>query len=156
EKAQPLPAHTEEELRKELAQAPEVSLTAADVEALVRTVLADFDKGQMQNQTDLDPGLLLQVRPDLGVLPIRSGRYCRLSAARAATLQTLSQKLHAYVTLATPKDGSDRVNALLLEQALRAEMRGGHPEWLRPEAVPVLQQLLMAENAPLRLMLVDL
>src|SRR5262249_4507118 len=100
---------------------------------------------------------LLRRRPDLGMLPVRSGSACRLSNKSASTLQTLSQKLHAYLDAAAPRDlFGNRLQPTLLHEALGREKRGARPEWLRPEAIPALQPLLMHEDQPVRLMLVEL
>jgi hypothetical protein len=44
----------------------------------------------------------------------------------------------------------------LLRDTLRKERRGKRPEWLRAEAVPAMLQLLTHEDAPVRMMLVEM
>jgi HEAT repeat protein len=104
-----------------------------------------------------DPTPLLQVRPDLGTLPLRGGAGCKLSPKAAGTLQVLAPKLHAYLDrIAPPGPDGRRGTPTLLRAALRAEVRGKRPEWLRGEAVPTLLQILMHEDTPVREMLVQL
>jgi HEAT repeat protein len=149
---------TEEELRKELAWAPEVGLRPDDMPALIRNYETSFRTTfQIHADVSLQPTVLLDLRPDLARLPVRSGSACHISAKAAATLTTLSRKLRVYLERATPKDSADgRHDPVRLLQILREERRGKRPEWLRPEAIPVLLQLLTHEDRPLRLMLVEL
>jgi HEAT repeat protein len=140
----------EEELREQLTQAPEVGLTVRNVQ-----MIADaYDANTKIGATDFQPGLLLQVRPDLGSLPIRAKQ---LDPGAAATLGKLSKKLHRYVDNASPKDAKgQRLDPVLLREILQEEKRGSRLEWLRPEAVPVLRQLLGHEQTPIRRLQVEL
>src|SRR5262249_26432000 len=107
--------------------------------------------------TNFEPDVLLHQRPDLGGLPVRNGRACRISEAAAANLQRLAQKLHAYLASVAPADfRGKRLHPALPPEALRKEKRGKRPEWLRVEALPPLRQLLRHEDEPLRLPLVEL
>jgi HEAT repeat protein len=144
---------TEEELREQLGQAPEVGLTRANRQAIVD----GYDTNATLGVLDFQPSVVLQVRPDLAVLPLRTGAARQLDSAAAATLGTLSRKLHAYVDNATPKDAEgQRVSPIMLRQILYEEKHGKRQEWLRPEAVPVLRQLLGHEQTPIRKLLVEL
>src|SRR5262249_41679490 len=82
---------------------------------------------------------------------------CKLHATTANNLNTLSQKLRFYLTRIAPvgQDGR-RPDPAALEDTLRRELRGRKAEWLRPEAVPTLMQILVHEDVPVRRMLVDL
>jgi HEAT repeat protein len=148
---------TEDALRKQLAAVPEVGLgvTAPTVMAVY---MDDFRAGP----TDLglhrwrEPSLLLAVRPDVGRLPVRTGHDCRIEEREARTLDALSRKLRIYLNAAAPPGPDGSRPTTLLEQTLRVEKRGKRPEWLRAEAIPTLLQLLMHEDAPVRLMLVEL
>ena len=104
-----------------------------------------------------DPTPVLQIRPGLKSMPFRHGRNSKLGTATANTLDALSRKLRIALTRLTPvgPDGK-RPDPAVLYDTLRREMHGKKPEWLRPEAVPTLMQVLMPEDAPLRRMLVDL
>jgi hypothetical protein len=141
---------TEDDLRDELARTPEIGLTLANVQTIADT----YDANTKLGATDFQPGVVLQVRPDLATLPVRARQ---LDPAAAATLGKLSKKLHSYVENATPKDAlGERIDPFMLRQILSEEKRGGRLEWLRPEAVPVLRQILGHEQTPIRSMLVEL
>jgi HEAT repeat protein len=145
---------SEDELRRELVQAPEFGIPAQDIPPLIEDYKASLE---VSGNNDLEPTVLLRRRPGLALLPVRYGNACRLSNKQALTLQALSQKLHAYLDAAAPRDlFGNRLQPTLLQEALRREKRGAKPEWLRPEAIPCLQQLLMHEDQPVRLMLVEL
>src|SRR5262249_43899443 len=106
---------------------------------------------------DFEPTLLLQIRPDFALLPLRQHGNHRLSASAAATLDQLSRKLHDFVEQATPRgpDGK-RMDPVLLGNILRNERRGKRQEWLRAEAIPALMQILMHESTAIRKLLVEL
>jgi hypothetical protein len=145
---------TEFDLRDQLSRVPEVGLTGADVVPLVQGYHAQF---QQVGGPNFEPGALLAQRPDLGELPVRSGKACHISDKAAAELQLLSQKLHAHLDRFAPKDlAGKRITTEVLRMALNAEQRGKQPEWLRAEAIPTLTQLLMHEEASVRLLLVEL
>src|SRR5262249_8721293 len=62
-----------------------------------------------------------------------------------------------YLLQAVPKDANNkRPDPVLLREVMRVERRGKRAEWLRPEVAPVLMQLLMHEDKPIRRMLGDL
>ena len=143
-------AIAEADLRDQLALAPEVGLTLSNVQNLADS----YDANTKLGATDFQPSVLLQVRPDLGLLPVRARQ---LDPASAVTLGKLSKKLHAYVEGATPKDAlGERLDPVLLRHILNEEKRGNRMEWLRPEAVPVLRQILGHEQTPIRSLLVEL
>jgi HEAT repeat protein len=142
----------EEALREHLFQAPVIGLTGAQRKALADAYEAKAKIGVI----DFQPGPILEVRPDLAMLPMRTSGF-QLSPSAAATLATLSRKLHVYVDNATPKDvNGQRVNPVLLRQIMHEEKRGKKLEWVRPEAVPVLRQVLQHEQRPIRALLVEL
>ncbi len=143
---------SEAELRLQLASVPEVkSFTLPVLNSLVQTYYKTFRAG-VGNITSTP---LLRVRPDLASLPLISAN--RLRPRDALNLQTLSRELRALLDLTAPTDGTGRRPLpLLLEEAMRTRKVRGRPEWLRPAAVPVLLQLLMHEDRPVRYMLVDL
>jgi hypothetical protein len=147
----------EEDLRKELAAVPEVrSFTLDSMSSLIQAYRESFRVSRGDWNGALEPILLLQQRPDLTNLPVRSGSACRLTPKAARTLQALSTKLHAYVDRAVAGDTPDGPpDPTLLRETLHLEKRGQRPEWLRPEAIPVLLQLLMHENRAIRLLLVE-
>ncbi len=145
---------SEEDLQRQLAWAPEVSLRVAQREELVRHY---EERYQISHGMTLGPEQLLDIRPDFARLPIIKGERCRIGPRAAATLTLLSRKLRTYMERAAPKDIMDkRPDSVLLREVLRVERRGQRPEWLRPEAIPVLLQLLMHEDKAIRMMLVEL
>jgi hypothetical protein len=144
---------SEDELRQGLARVPAVGLRDADIKLLVAAYYGVYKT----TDPDFGPSVLLQVRPDFARLPLHQGKQLRIDAKAAAELGPLSAKLHGYIENATPKDLiGQRPDPWLLTQVMRAEKRGQKAEWLRPEVVPVLRQLLMHEQMPIRAMLVDL
>jgi HEAT repeat protein len=149
---------TEEDLRKQLATAIDIGLDLDGpkvVRAYAANIKANLSLTGAPNLTDFTP--LLQVRPDLGTLPLRGGPGIKLSAKASGNLQVLGPKLHAYLDgVAPPGPDGRRTAPAALREALRAERRGKRPEWLRPEAVPALVQILMHEDTPVRELLVQL
>ncbi len=148
---------TAEELRKQLLVAPEITLDAPHAPATAKWIL-DTARGPGGNRGfDLAP-LLRPRRPDLDGLPMAMGLACRLGKEPAETLQALSRKLRAHLEasipgvadgiVADPRPDPARLHVSLTGDAERAT-------WLRPEAIPTLLQLLMAENADVRLLLVE-
>jgi HEAT repeat protein len=143
----------EDELRTQLAKLPEVGLSKADRQAMIRS----YETASGTGSLDFQPGVLFDVRRDLTNLPVRPAHQRQLDANAGATLGTLSKKLHAYVDLATPKDVQyPQIDPVVLRQVMREEKHGKRLEWLRPEAVPVLRQLLMHERTPIRRLLIEL
>ena len=149
---------TEEELRKQLLWAPEIALRQGDILALGQAYETSFQarKG-LSAAVDIEPTVVLSVRPDLANLPFLSGPSSHASYKVAQTLTELSARLRAYLQQAAPKDAKNqRPDPVLLREVLRVEKRGKRAQWLRPEVVPVLLQLLMHEDRPIRKLLVDL
>src|SRR5262249_48983281 len=104
---------------------------------------------------NLAPRLMLG-RPDLAGLRIHLGLRCRLSKEAAENLQALSRKLRVLVEACIPD--RSKSDPRPDPDKLRGRLLGGEgeKEWLRAEAIPALQQLLMAENKSVRLILVEL
>lgn len=159
---------SEEALRKELVQVPIFRRSNALDASLLK--LASLPK-----ERNLAPHEI----PDFAGLPMRMGIDCQLGKEPAEHLQVLSRKLRAALAAAIPKDGSDpRPDAVVLAQSLLGDTAGNAgaaenlafpfkmlapfnfqppraaSEWVRPEAVPTLVQMLMAENKPIRFLLV--
>jgi hypothetical protein len=149
---------TEEDLRKQLEGTEEIGLGASAGRVLKSHIVSlqrDMSFELKINLLDASP--LLRVRPDLRSLPYRHGPACQLTPAAARTLGTLAPKLHAYIDLAAPpgRDGR-RTDRKRLRETMQTEVRGKRPVWLCGAAVPTMLQLLMHEDTPLRLMLVEL
>lgn len=121
--SKPRRERTEEELRREAAAFPEVSL----------------DGGE-------NP-------PDRAGLPTRTAKECTLEPRTAQQLQTAALALRAQLFVAS-QGGEKQPDARKLREALSAPGESGK-KWLRPEAVPALQQLLMAEVADIRQVLIE-
>jgi hypothetical protein len=117
-----------------------------------------------------DRAQLLASRTDLAGLPMQMGPDCLLGKEPAENLQVLSRKLRIVLEASIPKDGIDiRPERTLLKELLTkwkqvdpgkvaGKGRTLEPrlqDWLTPAAVPVLMQLLQAENTPVRMVLVD-
>jgi HEAT repeat protein len=146
---------SEEELRRQLRWAPEVSLRPSDFGPILKQYESDYKNVfEVAQGVDYDPATVLAIRPDLNRLPMR---VRRITPDAAAILGRLSVKLRFYLAQAAPPDDKNkRPNPVVLREAMRVEKRGKRPEWLRPEVVPVLLQLLMHEDKPVREMLIDL
>jgi hypothetical protein len=146
---------SEEDLRKDLRLAPEIpNLEAAVMTRLVSAQKVHYDT---YKTIEREPRVLLKARPDLRTLPVRQGRECRLDKKSAVNLAAFSSKLHALVDNAPAEEGDGKHGMpALLQKFLQTEVRGKRPEWLRAEAVPALQQILMQESKPLRWMLVEI
>jgi HEAT repeat protein len=154
----PIPRLSEGQLAAQLAGVPDVGLGQSAQRVL--KALTGSMKGTLKLNGDgraADNGALFGVRPDLASLPFRSGPGAQASGRAAVYLALLSRKLNAYVDALAPRqaDGT-RTSPKNLEAVLTNEKRGKRPEWLRAEAVPALQQILMHEDRPLRRLLIDL
>src|SRR5262245_16616463 len=148
----------EEDLRRQVHDVPEVGLTPAHLTALLQAYPMSFAMSAKQAGTvDFDPKPLVQICPQAAFLPLRKGAASRLEPAAATTLEQLSRKLRLFIELGAPKGlDNKRDDSVGLETILRREKRGPRPEWLRAEAIPTLQQMLMHEDTPVRRLLIEL
>ncbi len=148
----------EEELRGCLAGAAEVGI-GLDGAGLVTA----YKQQAQESRLTGDPFMLastvplLRVIPGAATLPLRDGPNSILSPQAAAELDLLSRKLRVYLNAIAPlgPDGQPR-DLKRLRERMRADLRDKKPEWLRAAAVPALNQLLMAQDAPTRGLLVEL
>jgi hypothetical protein len=148
----------EDQLRLQLAGAVKVGLGKSGVSLYERYVKhGRRNDGTAGSKGVADATALLRLRPDLATLGLRDGPRSMLPPKAAAELGVLSRKMRAYLQLIAPVglDGQTR-DLVALRDRLRADMRGRKPEWLRAEAVPAINQMLMAEDAPTRRLLVEL
>jgi hypothetical protein len=149
---------TEEELRKQLLWAPEVGMTPLDVPDLV----GSFKANQYQDPGDeflrLEPNYILARLPELKTLPLRRGFANQIDARAALELHFLGRELHALVDRhAAMNQGTVQRSAVLIGEFMKAETRADKKaHWLRPDAVPTLQQILGHEDREVRVLLVDL
>src|SRR5439155_20548374 len=139
-----------EDLPKQLLAAPELSLDA--VPHTTRNLLAAAQVASARGQTYAGHAQLRAQRADLVGLPMQMGKDCHLGKEPAEALQVLSRKLRVQIQAAVRQGDVDfRPNAeTLRDLLLLGEQRG---DWLKPDAVPALMQLLQAENTPLRQLL---
>jgi hypothetical protein len=148
----------EDVLLEQLASAPEVGIGRAGSQLVRR--YSDRTKASMTVGGEgglTEAAVLREVLPAVAALPLRLGPRAQLNPKAASTLGTLSRKMHDYLDAVAPvgPDGH-RPSPALLEQALRRDKRGKRPEWLRPEAIPTMLQMLMHEDAPVRRLLVEI
>jgi phage FluMu protein Com len=145
-------AVTEELLRRQAAAFPEVSLDRGrdrtEAQNLFRLAEADAREGKRTEE-----GLRrLRQRADLMGLPFCVGDANRLTADKANHLHESSLALRARL-FAVTEGGTKPLDAQKLRTALDSAVEGN--KWQRPEAIPALQQTLMAEDAAVRQVLVQ-
>jgi hypothetical protein len=150
-KVQRLDTSTEEELRKQLVCVPELSIdripnTTANLKALAQS-----------SGTYAGPATLLSGRSEFQGLQFLQGDECHLGKGPAENLQALSLALRKHVEHCTHKAGSPdvRPDIDMLRDRLTDD-DAARRQWCNPEALPTLMQLLQAENAPARQLMVDL
>ncbi len=144
---------TEEELRQEAARFTEVALDRGDDRAEAQRIERLAAAAEREG-TPWDFGAqFLNQRPDLVGLPLRVGDENRLSAAAADRLHRAALALRARLFEAS--GGGTEVDAKKLRVLLDAD-DAPRDKWLRAEAIPAIQQLLMGEPAALREVMVDL
>jgi hypothetical protein len=125
--------------------------------------------------------LMRRLQPELALLPMRQGLECRLSKEPAENLHVLSRKLRTLLEKAIPPGGMDvrpdpaklrellssdqpvTLDDLLARAGLGLNLGGSvfdrpvkGEDWLQPDAIPTLLQLLQSESKPTRLLLVEL
>ncbi len=143
----------EEELRKQLLQVPEVALDAPGDARAATTLFTIAQAARNSGQAYPGSALLTRQRTDLNGLPLAAGLDCQLGKEPAENLQALSRKMRQTVASCLPADTLDpRPNADLLRQRL---LEDDGKQWLTPDAVPCLLQMLQPENKPVRLILVE-
>jgi hypothetical protein len=136
-----------EELARLLLAVPEIDLDADSKTTATLLTSANTDRSPFTHPI-LDP---LLRRNDLHGLPVQMAFDCQLGKEPAQNLQVLSRKLRALIAAAFPRDSIDtRLEANVLRKSLQNE------NWQNESAVPVLVQMLQAEDRPVRLLLVEL
>ena len=149
---------SEEALRDQLTLAPEIGIGRSGGQLVRAYTTRTRVSMTVSGEGGLaDASVLRETIPAVATLPLRLGSQAQTNPKAAATLGSLSRKLHAYLDAAAPAgpDGN-RSSPALVAQALRREKRGKRPEWLRPEAIPTMLQLLMFEDTAVRRMLVEM
>jgi hypothetical protein len=135
----------DEDLRKQLVLVPEVGAAAIP-----------FQSRQFLAQAPKDRWFTPEEMPDFAGLPMRMGVDCQRGKEAAENLQVLSRELRTALAQSLPRGGLDpRPNAAALRERLLPGKGASACDWTQSEALPTLRQLLMAENKPVRLLLVD-
>lgn len=140
----------EDELRRELRDTPQVHVDAVPGTSI--GLLRASSILQAQGKLHGGPALLTRERRDLAGIPMRMGNDCLIGKDAAEELTALSRKLRVCLEKATP---SSTLDPRLDLDKFRAALASESDEWLRPEAVPALLQLLQAEGKSARLVLVE-
>src|SRR5262249_25093692 len=108
---------------------------------------------RLTHQIYLGPAFLTSSRLDLSGLPLVVGMDSQLGKEPAEDLHAMSRKLRRCVEASIgdrrldPRPDSDKLRESL--------MKDEGKEWLKPEAVPCMLQMLQAENTPVRKLLVE-
>jgi hypothetical protein len=131
---------SEDDLRKQLEDAPEVSLYSS----------LGLDDAIHMTTGGKDWRKVVESRTDLAGLSARLRGDCTLNASAADSLQASAIELRAHLGSARTVGTADARESLL--QRLRAD--AGDSRWSKPEAIPALMQILMAENESVREVLV--
>jgi HEAT repeat protein len=150
---------SEEDLRKQLLWSPEVGLTPDQIPDVIYGFKHQIESCDTMNvERNFGPMSLLDASKVARQLPSRRGQQWQLDRKSADDVSLMARKLRVYLFEAAPrdKDGHRPSSLVLLRTAMEGEKRGERPEWLRPDAVPVLMQMLMHEDASLRAMLIEL
>jgi len=139
-----------EELRKELTRVPEVGLDA--VPGTSANLVALAARCRMEGEPYLGPAVLTRHRLDLACLPLVAGAESVLGKEPAEDLQAMSRKLRRAIEACIRKGcGDPRPDADELCKNLLDKESG----WLKPEAVRCMRQMLVAENRPVRQVMVE-
>jgi HEAT repeat protein len=148
----------EEDLRKELQWSPEISMTADDIPHVADAFLTRvYTANKEQKGVNLEPTYIQARLSEFKTLPYRRGYSHLIESKAKGELQTLGRELHLLLDRLAAREEDYRPNAVKLGEFLKAEKgRDNKPTWMRPEAVPTLQQVLGHEDLGVRLLLVDL
>jgi sugar lactone lactonase YvrE len=155
-------SYTEEELIRQVGKAEEVALDRDRRRLESVSMVAVAQTAHAQGKKFDGAPLVLKQRTDLAGLSFRMGDACTISPDAAGHLQGGSLALRAALFDAaqttatrggTALSGDTRPDPARFSACLATGER--NQQWQRPEAVPALQQLLMAENQHIRLVLVD-
>src|SRR5262249_22416009 len=132
---------TEEELRKQLLQVPEVDLDQDPKRSTSARLVRLAAKSEAEQHFQR-VRLLRHERLDLAALSLRIGPECRLDQETASALDSCSSILRRHMGDA----------GTLREELLGPDSRD-EQGWLRPRAVPALAQMLQVEGEATRLLL---
>jgi hypothetical protein len=159
---------TDEDLRLALAQMPEVALNSPQEPNTAKAIAARAEQqarvhGRVVVGDTSEPLLnvvLAPDRPDLKGLPLQMGEKCQTGREPAQEMNSLSplmrQSLADAYGRGGPMGGACPGGQRQPDSARLRDQLANNPRWLRPEAVPTLVQMLMAEDKQIRLVLVEL
>jgi HEAT repeat protein len=150
---------SEADLRKQLLWSPEVGLTPEQIPDVIYGFKHQIESCDTMNvERNFGPMSLLDASKVARQLPARRRQEWQIDKHSADDMSLMARKLRVYLFEAAPRDkeGHRPSSLVLLRTAMEGEKRGERPEWLRADAVPVLMQMLMHEDASLRTMLVEL
>lgn len=139
------------DLEKQLRSVPQVDLDPDYMKRTKQQIAAKAKEIAAANlrQNDFFVRKLINDRPDLAGMPFLLGQDCSLSAAQTRELAARSIDIRSALGRASrgrttsPGSGYPFWNKLELN-------------WLRPEAVPALRQMLLAEDAEIRGQTIDI
>jgi hypothetical protein len=144
---------TDEDLRKQLLTVPEVGLDQPGADILYGPIVK---AGAKLNTLPPDHGkstyfaLAAKIkREDMVFLPWINGPDAAIGPEKAGALHTLSNKLRDSLRASVPT-GDVRPDPVKLRALLTDK------EWDTPTALPTLTQMMQAENAPVRMLLIDM
>jgi HEAT repeat protein len=148
----PTARYTEEQLRKQLLDVPEVAL-----DAIRSTAESLVEEARKSGDTPVaGPTALLLDRVDFQGMQFLKGPDCHLGREPAENLQVLSSALHEHIRESIPKEASGAVFLDPIRLSARIENEKERAKWRSPDALPSLLQMLQAENTMVRRLLIDL
>jgi HEAT repeat protein len=149
---------SEDDLRKQLLWAPELGMTPVHGAPIAEAFFARVATAKTEStELNMEPTYITARLHDFRTLPMRRGLANRIDARATRELHYLGRELHLLLDRLAAKDGENRPSTVLLGEFMKQEVRRDNKAtWLRPEAVPTLQQVLGHEDLPVRLLLVDL
>jgi hypothetical protein len=164
---------SDDELRKQLTFVKEIGLDQSAAAALY-TPIKEAGSDVKSLPPDLGPKFFGQMVASMKKseefgLPWRAGPDCEMGKEAAERLHVLSTRLRVYLRKAVPqgdvRPDPDKLRDLLAHGEAgfgvrpigkKKPARVSTEEWTKPEAIPTLMQMLQAENAPIRDLLVEL
>ncbi|HEY1859077.1 MAG TPA: HEAT repeat domain-containing protein, partial [Gemmataceae bacterium] len=149
---------SDEDLRKQLLWTPELSMTPADIPPIAEAFLANVVAARKEQKIlPLEPTYITARLPEFKTLPYRRGLSNRLDEKATGELHYLGKELHGILDRFAAKEGPSRSSVVVLREFMMQEtLRNKEATWLRPGAIPALQQVLGFEDLPVRLLLVEL
>ena len=146
---------TEDDLLAQLEAMPQIpSLTLDEMNVLCRNY---SDPRFTMGSAPINVATLANARPELKQLPLQPLQKVSLSPEEAVALDVLSKTLREHLDKFAPRNESgERPTPDKLREQLLTEKSSGLYRWLRNRAIPTLNQMLMAEDTPYRLLLVEL